>query len=223
MRRCARRVTSLPAKQRALAALAKRLPRLPRCTLADATWAVTAASKRVPGTKCLPWALALHGLLAQAGIASELRIGVAADGDALKAHAWVECGDETLTWNEPVEPYSVLARAWSRRERRRHELPLVRFGLVDLVRAREGLLARTPSRAARRVRARVRRAAHRSQLRGQAGRRPAHAGRTRATQSADREPTGPTIARNTKPCASAERSSTTPSSAPRCSTSSSTA
>jgi hypothetical protein len=101
-------LTSLPTKQRALDALAKRLPRLPRCTLADATWAVTAASKRVPGTKCLPWALALHGLLEQAGIASELRIGVAADGDALKAHAWLECGAETLTWNEPVAGYSVL-------------------------------------------------------------------------------------------------------------------
>jgi hypothetical protein len=101
-------VESLPAKRRALDALAKRLPRLSRCTLADAKWAVTAAGRRVPQTACLPWALALRGLLAQAGIASELRIGVATDGRALKAHAWVECGDQTLSWNEPVAGYSVL-------------------------------------------------------------------------------------------------------------------
>ena len=35
-----------------------------------------------PGTRCSAWALALRALFTQAGVASELRIGVAADGPA---------------------------------------------------------------------------------------------------------------------------------------------
>jgi hypothetical protein len=101
---------SFPDKQGALDAVARRLPRLRSCTLSRAAWAVTAAAKRVPGTMCLPWALALRGLLLQAGIASELRIGVAPGGDeALKAHAWVECDGKILSWDEPVAGYSVLS------------------------------------------------------------------------------------------------------------------
>jgi hypothetical protein len=97
-------------KQRALDALAERLPRLRPCTPRVAAWAVTAAAKRVPGTLCLAWALALRGLLLQAGIKSELRIGVAHDpSKAIKAHAWIDCDGTTLSWNEPVAGYSVLA------------------------------------------------------------------------------------------------------------------
>jgi hypothetical protein len=99
---------SLPAKQRALDALAQRLPRLSKCTVADAKWAVTAAARRLPNTVCLPWALALRGLLSQSGIASRLRIGVAVDDRVFKAHAWVECGDCSLSWNESVVGYTVL-------------------------------------------------------------------------------------------------------------------
>jgi hypothetical protein len=100
---------SFAAKQRAFDALAKRLPRLTACTPADAAWAVTAVARRVPGTVCLPWALALRGLLLQAGIESELRIGVASGtGAAIKAHAWVDCEGQSLSWNEPIAGYSVL-------------------------------------------------------------------------------------------------------------------
>lgn len=42
--------------------------------------------------RCLHCSLALHGWLRQDGLPSELRIGVLKDGDALKAHAWVELG-----------------------------------------------------------------------------------------------------------------------------------
>lgn len=101
---------SFVAKQRAFDAFARRLPRLQACAPSRAAWAVTAAAKRIPGTKCLPWALALRGLLAQASIDSELRIGVARDADeAIKAHAWVECDGSSLSWGEPVDGYSVLA------------------------------------------------------------------------------------------------------------------
>jgi hypothetical protein len=101
---------SFAGKRRALDALARRLPRVDACRPSRAAWAVTAAAKRMAGTACLPWALALRGLLLQAGIASELRIGVApAAGQAIKAHAWIECDGHIFSWDEPVGGYSVLA------------------------------------------------------------------------------------------------------------------
>jgi hypothetical protein len=72
-------------------------------------WATTAAARRVPGTRCLAWALAFRGLLGQAGISSELRIGVAkGDGGGLKAHAWVDSGGKTFSWGDDVSGYAVL-------------------------------------------------------------------------------------------------------------------
>jgi hypothetical protein len=104
--------TSLPRRQRWLDRLAARVPAPARCTVGEAAWAITAAARRIPGTRCLEWALALRGLLSQAGIASELRIGVAADGPgAIRAHAWVEAAGETWSWGD-TGGYSVLrARA----------------------------------------------------------------------------------------------------------------
>jgi len=98
----------LPRRQRALDRLAGRLPPPPRCTRAEAAWAITAAARRVPRTRCLEWALALRGLFAQAGIASELRIGVTADEPrAIRAHAWIEADGETWSWGD-ADGYSVL-------------------------------------------------------------------------------------------------------------------
>lgn len=98
-------------RQRALEAVARRLPRL-RGTKGKAYWATTAAARRIPGTVCLPWALALHGLLLQAGFESNLCIGVAAGrASRIRAHAWLECGGETMSWNEPVGEYGVLGRS----------------------------------------------------------------------------------------------------------------
>jgi hypothetical protein len=98
-------------KRHTLDRLASGLPRLSMRSVPDIYWAVTAASKRVPGTVCLPWALALRGLLLQSGRACELRIGVApGDATPIKAHAWVECEGRQLTWGDPVEGYAVLDR-----------------------------------------------------------------------------------------------------------------
>jgi hypothetical protein len=103
--------SSLQARRRWLDWLAARLPAPPPFTVDEAAWAVTAAARRVPGTRCLAWSLALRGLLGQAGIASELRIGVApsqtAAAPAITAHAWVDCGGRTLSWGD-AEGYSVL-------------------------------------------------------------------------------------------------------------------
>jgi hypothetical protein len=55
------------------------------------TWAVTVASRYIPGVKCLARALATQVLLNQRGYATCLRLGVAKDEKGqLEAHAWVE-------------------------------------------------------------------------------------------------------------------------------------
>jgi len=104
---------SLQRTQRTLDMLCARLPRSGAFTLDEAAWAITAAARRVPGTRCLAWALALHGMLRHEGIFSELRIGVAkTQPDALSAHAWVDCSGRVLSWGDRVDGYNVLhARA----------------------------------------------------------------------------------------------------------------
>jgi hypothetical protein len=53
-------------------------------------WAVAAVANRLPGTTCLPRALALNMMLRRGGFPSELQIGVVRDDSApLRAHAWV--------------------------------------------------------------------------------------------------------------------------------------
>lgn len=53
-------------------------------------WLVAVASRWVPGAHCLTRAAAAQLLLARSGQFVEFRIGVRKDGDALKAHAWLE-------------------------------------------------------------------------------------------------------------------------------------
>jgi hypothetical protein len=99
---------SLPRSQRWLDRLAARLPAPPRFEPREAAWAITTAARRVPGTRCLAWTLALRGLLGQAGVASAVRIGVAAAAPGgIKAHAWLHAGDETFSWGD-VDGYTVL-------------------------------------------------------------------------------------------------------------------
>lgn len=73
--------------------------------------AVTGASRLVPGTRCLPRALAGQALLRRRGIAAELKIGVArgAGGEGLQAHAWLEAGGTPLLTGGPLEPYTLLS------------------------------------------------------------------------------------------------------------------
>lgn len=55
-------------------------------------WAVRVAARLLPGTRCLPRALALQRMLWRRGIqGAELHIGVARDANgAFNAHAWME-------------------------------------------------------------------------------------------------------------------------------------
>lgn len=95
---------------RALAERASRGQPLAGCTPSEIRWAVLAAARRLPGTRCLPRALALQALLRQAGVASELRLGVAkGPRGALVAHAWLDCGGEPFLQDEDLSPYTALS------------------------------------------------------------------------------------------------------------------
>jgi hypothetical protein len=56
---------------------------------------------------CLSRALATHAMLRRRGIASRLCLGVAREGDELKAHAWVEVGKVKILG--AAEGYARLA------------------------------------------------------------------------------------------------------------------
>jgi len=95
-------------QQSLLDKVAAELPSLSGFTAGDAAWAVTAVAKRVPGTRCLAWSLALRGLLRQSGVICELRIGVArGESDDIKAHAWIESAEQKWSWGDS-DRYSVL-------------------------------------------------------------------------------------------------------------------
>jgi len=51
---------------------------------------VESVARRFPGTTCLPIALTGYVLLARAGWAPVMRIGVTKQAHAVEAHAWVE-------------------------------------------------------------------------------------------------------------------------------------
>lgn len=55
-----------------------------------------AARHHLYAMPCVPRALALRSLLAEQGIATELRIGVRKEGGELAAHAWIEHRGEPL-------------------------------------------------------------------------------------------------------------------------------
>ncbi|MHC1688625.1 MAG: lasso peptide biosynthesis B2 protein [Methanothrix sp.] len=59
-------------------------------------WAVRVASKFVPSATCLAQALAARALLKAHGYGANLIIGVAKDGERLKAHAWLEKDDRVI-------------------------------------------------------------------------------------------------------------------------------
>ncbi len=79
----------------------------------ELTWAVAAASRRVPRASCLTQALALQEMLARAGLASDLHIGVAKSEDGrFEAHAWLEREGRVVIGGR-VERFTRLARVAS--------------------------------------------------------------------------------------------------------------
>ena len=65
-------------------------PRRPQ-TAGRIGWAIAAAARYIPGSKCLVQAIAGRNLLARYGFSGAIHIGVAKDSkNWLSAHAWVE-------------------------------------------------------------------------------------------------------------------------------------
>jgi len=99
---------SLPTLQRRFSKVSS--PRLAGASLAELRWAVLAAARRVPGTKCLARALALQALMARAGLPAQLCIGVAKEsGSALEAHAWVLHDGVPVLDGPNLARYSLLS------------------------------------------------------------------------------------------------------------------
>jgi hypothetical protein len=73
------------------------------------TWAVeTIGSKRWMQASCLPRALAAQSMLRRRGIASRLCLGVAREGRALSAHAWIELGQDVIVGGDAAPRFTRL-------------------------------------------------------------------------------------------------------------------
>jgi hypothetical protein len=75
--------------------------------------AVDAAGRHLPvSARCLARSLALHWWLRSDGVPSSLKIGVAKEGAALRAHAWVDL-DGVPVNGTPAEvaPFTPLTKA----------------------------------------------------------------------------------------------------------------
>jgi hypothetical protein len=106
---------SLADRQRPLERLARWLPALTSCSPSETAWAITAVARRLPGTRCLAWSLAVRGMLAQAGVPADLKLGVARrQPDGLDAHAWVESGGVSWSWGAEAAAFTVLRPRTSR-------------------------------------------------------------------------------------------------------------
>ena len=75
-------------------------------------WAVRRAAAFVPRASCLTQALAAELLLARAGHAAEVRLGVAKDEHGkIEAHAWVESSGRVIVGDGDLEHYATLIRS----------------------------------------------------------------------------------------------------------------
>ena len=87
-------VVGLPALRRRLRTLAGSGPR-GAVDAAAVGAAIGSAARRLPGTRCLPRALAAEALLLRHGLPAALHLGVArGEGGDLDAHAWTVSGRE---------------------------------------------------------------------------------------------------------------------------------
>jgi len=74
------------------------------------TWAVDNIGMRAwMNAPCLPRALAARAMLCRRGIASRLCLGVARNGDALAAHAWLEIGETKIIGGTEAAGFTRLA------------------------------------------------------------------------------------------------------------------
>ena len=73
-------------------------------------WAVTAASRYVPGATCLTRAIVAQALLVRFGYDSRIEFGVQkVDLRSIRAHAWVTCGERIVVGGEELGHFAFLA------------------------------------------------------------------------------------------------------------------
>jgi hypothetical protein len=97
-----------------LFAWANRSPRrIRRFAREEADWVAWAVAdmgaRRWIDACCLPRALAAHAMLRRRGIVSRLCLGVAREGDALAAHAWVEVGTDKIVGADEAAAFTRIA------------------------------------------------------------------------------------------------------------------
>ncbi len=87
-----------------------------------ARWIETASRVQLVRARCLHRSLVLHEWLRHRGLPSELRIGVRKENGELRAHAWVELGEQVVNDSPavvaaftPLEGLDRQGAVWSRR------------------------------------------------------------------------------------------------------------
>jgi hypothetical protein len=87
--------------------------RINRFAANEAIWVLWAVESVGPkpwmNALCLPRALAAHAMLRRRGIASQLCLGVARQGQALVAHAWVEISGKKIVSDPEIGRFTRLA------------------------------------------------------------------------------------------------------------------
>ena len=113
--RTVRRLTDCSVTSRELS------PEEERRTMRRIVGSVEAMSRRLLGMKpCLTQALAAQRLLRQGGVDSDLRIGVAKDGEELLAHAWLERDNRVLIGGR-LSPHTYTPLVSMRQEQSLHQ------------------------------------------------------------------------------------------------------
>lgn len=82
----------------------------PDLELQRVRWAVSRASRLLPGTRCLPQALAGQVLLARRGVPVNLRIGVGHGEEGFAAHAWLERDGKTVLGEARPGEFTPLSK-----------------------------------------------------------------------------------------------------------------
>jgi hypothetical protein len=79
------------------------------CNAARVSWAVDAVAARVPWrADCLLRAMAADRWLRRCGERPQFFIGVAKDGEAFRAHAWLRCHGVTVTGGDGAEFTEII-------------------------------------------------------------------------------------------------------------------
>lgn len=87
----------------------KRIKRFAMEEAGNVSWAIeTIGARRWMQTKCLARALAAQAMLRRRGIASRLCLGVAREGQALSAHAWIEIGQDMIVGGAEAPRFTRL-------------------------------------------------------------------------------------------------------------------